>query len=295
MHYFNKFKELRIAFREFSIFILWITATPPIINFDYLDNYLFLVWLPIVLVAHITKWSRMLFGKSMPHLPALLLYIPVIPLSLLWAVALFAEIRLIHSFNPLIVIAAGALTFFLYHRHRLHGVPITALAVLHLILITAYLPKEILVGALAFWALLLLGGVLVKETVYSVPSWTVSMAVMTIITVFIAHHFYLVNGDDDPEQIKFQHGVEILFTYGHDDPVGKLVGEQIMFVQEGCTADHIFIGSQYKGGGLVRYNLDTGEAERADTVSGTSDDLVMDCKKMGNGHRGFFLWRIAFS
>ncbi len=278
MYYFNKFKRTTIIFRELSIFILWITATPPIINFDYLDDYLFLIWLPILSIAHIVKWGRMIFGKSTLCLPVFLLYAPVIPLSLLWAVALFAETRLINPINPLIVIAAGALTFFLYHRHRLHGAPITLLAVVHLILITAYLPKEILAGALAFWTLLLLGGVLVKETVYRVPSWTVSMAVMTIITIFIAHRFYLVNGDDDSEQIKIQHGVEILFTYGHDDPVGRLVGEQIMFVREGCAAEHIFIGSQYKGGGLVRYNLDTGKADRAD-IGGTSDDLVMDCEK----------------
>jgi len=278
VHYFRKLKKTTIIFRELSIFILWIIATPPIINFDYLDDYLSLIWFPILSIAHIVKWGRMIFGKSTLRLPAFLLYAPVIPLSLLWAVALFAEIRLINPISPLIVIAGGTSIFFLHHRHRLHGVPVTVFAVLHMVLITAYLPKEILVGALAFWTLLLLGGVLIKETVYRVPSWTMSMAIMTIITVFIAHHFYLVNGDDDPEQIKSQNGVETLFTYEHDDPAGKLVGEQIMFVQEGCTPDHIFIASQYEGGGLVRYNLSTDEAERAD-MGGTSDDLIMDCEK----------------
>ncbi len=278
---FNRFKKIiTIIFRELSIFSLWLTASPPIINFQSLMCVLIVGWFPILTLAHLVKWGGMLFRRVPLHVPSFLPHLPAIPLFLLWLVALWGEIRLIHPLNPLIVVAGGGVTLLLHHRRWLHGLPITVAAMLHISLAIVCSLDDLVVLGTIFWLLVLFGGGFFKETLYRVPAWTVAMSMMTLITTFLALKFYLINGDADINKIASQPGVEILFSYeGDDDPIGPHVGNQIMFIQEGCTPDHVFIGSQYEGGGLIRCDLLTGEVERARRVEETSDDLIMDCDK----------------
>ncbi len=259
---------------------LWLAAVPPAINyivfFDLLAG-----WVVLLLLLHLARWVYLIKKRCEPRVPVFLLWSPALVLMPLWGLVLCGEIRLVNPMYPWVAIACGTAVFGLCIGGKVPFWIRIAVCLPALALWLIYFPFMSLLLAIAvLCALLLIAKVLPGKHKYRVPAWVPASAAMTFFTIFVAFRFYNINGDADMRIIESQPGVDVLFTYDREQPVGKIIGEQIMFVMEGCGGDIIYIGMQ--GGrksGLIKYEPAAGRAESSTVIGESSDNMILDCER----------------
>jgi hypothetical protein len=197
-------------------------------------------------------------------------------MAALWGLILCGEIRIINSYYPFAIVFLGLLVGYLHFSRRLHGWIANA-AFLLLITLTLYYKLFLLTGIyLCLYVLFALGGILFGRNIYRPPAWVASMAFMNLLVAFFLFHFRFVTGEH-LDQVSKNPAVEHLFVYDNSDPVGRMIGKNIMIIQESCEPGQYLIGSHHGGAGLVLVDRKQNAANAHPHIGECSNDILVDC------------------
>jgi hypothetical protein len=263
--------------QELSLLVLWLMATPIINNYIAVREVFDPIWYACIAIGHLVRWWFLYYrGKAPPRVLCWVCHAPCIPLLPLWGFILAGEIRLINAHYPVALLLFGALIGYLHLSRRLHGW-IASVIFGVMIALTIYDHLFILCGLyVALSVVLTLGGVLFRRSVYQVPAWVAAMAFTNVCVVFALTHFRFVNGTH-LDRVTTHPAVERLFVFDANDPVGRMVGKNIMTIQEGCKPDTYLISSHHGDAGVVFVDHKTHMARALPQIAEGSNDILVDC------------------
>ena len=274
--YKNFRNAIPIVLQESSLLVLWLISTPIVSNYVAVHGIFAPTWYTCISLGHVARWFLLYYRRK--TLPGLrwIYNAPVIPLLILWGFILGGEVRIINAYYPFVLVffacAVGALHWF----RRLHGWTVgTILGCL--IILSLYYRLFTLTGIYTgLFVLFTFGGVLFRRSIYHVPSWVGALALTNLIVVFVLFHFRFVNGEH-LDRVSAHPAVERLFVYDDADPVGGMVGKNIMIIQEACEPDTYLIGSHHGNTGLVLVDHKKRAAYPSSHIKECSNDILVDC------------------
>lgn len=264
--------------QEMSLLVMWLMATPIISNYIAVKRVFDPIWYTCIALGHLFRWWLIASRRQPPPLCRWLYQVPFVPLLLLWGFILGGEIRLIRASYPLLLLLLGGLVGYLHGARRLHGWPL-ALLFGALIVLTLYDQFFTLTAIyLALAVLFILGGVLWRRAVYHVPAWVAAFALMNPFVVFVLYHFRFVNGTQ-LARVSTHPAVERLFLYSASDPIGRMMGKNIMTIQEGCTPDTYLVATHHGKMGVVLVDRKHHLVRGYPQLREGSNDILLDCAR----------------
>jgi hypothetical protein len=266
-----------IILQELALLVLWLMATPIISNYIAVKQIFDPIWYSCIAIGHLVRWW-LLYGRGgiPPRALRWVYHAPFIPLLLLWGFILGGEIRLINANYPVALLLFGGLIGYLHLSRRLHGWIASAIFGL-LIMFTLYNQLYVLSAVyVALSVIFTLGGVLFRRSVYQVPAWVAALAFMNLFVVLALVHFRFVNGTH-LDRVSSHPAIERLFVYDAADPVGRVIGKNIMTIQEACEPDTYLIGSHSGDAGFVFVDHKTRSVRVHPQIAEGSNDILVDC------------------
>lgn len=273
--------QFPIVLQELALLVLWLMATPIISNYIAVKRIFDPAWYSCIALGFLVRWW-LLYGRGETPTRALrwLCHMPFIILMPLWGFILGGEVRLINANYPIAILLFGGVIGYLHFSRRLHGrlygwfpAVIFGLLILH----TLYYQLFILCAVyIALSVVFALGGVLLRQSVYQVPAWVAAMAFMNLFVLLTLIHFRFVNGTH-LDDVSSHPAVEKLFVYSKANPVGRMIGKNIMTIQEACEPDTYLIGTHDGGAGFVFVDHQTGTVRAHPQIAEGSNDILVDC------------------
>jgi prepilin signal peptidase PulO-like enzyme (type II secretory pathway) len=197
-------------------------------------------------------------------------------MAVLWGPILWGELRIINPIYPLIIILLGVVFGYLHWARRLHGWALNGVFFL-LISLTLYYRLLTLTGVfLCLYALFALGGIVFGKNIYRPPAWVPAMSLANLFVALFLFHFRFVTGEH-LDRVSTHPAVERLFVYDNSDPVGRMIGKNIMIVQEACDPNKYLVGSHHGGAGLVLVDRKKNSAYANPHILECSNDVLVDC------------------
>jgi hypothetical protein len=265
-----------IVFREVSLLVLWLLSAPFIDNYIAVEALFEPIWYTSIGLGHLFRLFVLFRLFKTPSFLRWAYRAAGIPMAILWGLILFGEIRVINPYYLFLLVPLGLLVGYLHWSRRLHGWVANA-AFFLLIPLTIYYRLFTLMGIyLSLYALLTLGGVIFGRNIYRPPAWVASMAFMNLFVVFFLFYFRFVNGEH-LDRVSKHPAVERLFVYDNSDPVGRMIGKNIMIIQEVCDPDKYLIGSHDGGAGLALVDRKNNLAYANPYINECSNDILVDC------------------
>jgi hypothetical protein len=261
---------------EFSLLVLWLLSTPLIGNYMAVNKIFAPVWYTSIFFGHMLRWFLLYYRRK--TLPGLrwMYNAPFIPLMILWGFILGGEVRLINAYYPFVLVLFACAVSFLHWFRRLHGWTISAIFGC-LIILSLYYRLYTLTGIYTgLIALFTFGGVLFRRSIYQVPVWVAALALTNLVVVFVLFHFRFVTGEH-LDRISTNPAVERLFVYDNTDPVGRMVGKNIMIIQEACEPDTYLVGSHDGEFGLLLVDHNKRVAHPSLHIRDCSNDILVNC------------------